>query len=74
VSRFFLIISKYGHIPDDQNVMNTSVWTNGVRFLTGAMKGFSSLRHRVQTGSGVHPDSFPMDIEGLYCGVKGTGA
>jgi hypothetical protein len=34
-------------------------WTTGVRF--PAEEGITSLRHRVQTGSGVHPASYPMD-------------
>jgi hypothetical protein len=36
----------------------------GVRFLAGA--GNVSLRHRVQTGSGAHPASYPMGYQGLF--------
>jgi hypothetical protein len=35
-------------------------WTTGVRFQSGA--GNSSHRHRVQTGSEVHPASYPVGI------------
>jgi hypothetical protein len=40
----------------------------GVRFLARA--GNLSLHHRVQTGSGAHPPSYPMDIGGVEGGVK----
>jgi hypothetical protein len=43
----------------------------GVRFLAGA--GNSSLRHRVQTGSGAHPVSYPVGTGGLSLGVKRPG-
>jgi hypothetical protein len=33
-------------------------WTAGVRLLEGT--GGFSLLHSVQTGSGAHPDSYPM--------------
>jgi len=32
--------------------------------------GFFSLRHRVQTGYGVHPVSYPMDTERSFLGDK----
>jgi len=32
----------------------------GVRLPIGVGKGFYSLRHRVQTGSGAHPATCPM--------------
>jgi hypothetical protein len=43
-------------------------WTSGVRFLAGA--GKFSLRHRVQTGSGAHPASYPMGTRDLSLVVK----
>jgi hypothetical protein len=40
-------------------------WTTGVQFLTGAMRLISlSLCHRVQTGPGAHPASYPMSTGG----------
>jgi hypothetical protein len=39
--------------------------------LAGA--GNFSLRHRVQTGSGAHPASYPMDIGGSFPGGKAGG-
>jgi hypothetical protein len=44
--------------------------TTGVRFTSRA--GHFS-RHRVQTGSGVHPASYPMDIGDSFPGSKATG-
>jgi hypothetical protein len=34
---------------------------------------FFSLRHRIQTGSGAHPASYPMDIRGSYTGGRWAG-
>jgi len=31
-------------------------------------------RHRVQTGYGAHPTSYPMDTGGSFLGSKTTGA
>jgi len=39
-------------------------WRTGVQFLVGAMMGFFSLCHHVQTESGVHPTSYPIGTEG----------
>jgi hypothetical protein len=44
----------------------------GVRFPAGA--GNFSLHHRVQTGSGAHPASYPMDARDSFPGVKAAGA
>jgi len=41
-----------------------------VRFLAEAMKRYFSLHHRFQTGSEVHPDSFPVGTEGSFPGIK----
>jgi hypothetical protein len=46
--------------------------TIGVRFPVGA--GNCSLRHRVQTGSGAHPASYPMGIGNSFTGSKAAGA
>jgi len=35
--------------------------------------GIFSLRNRVQTGTGAHPASYPMDTGGSYPGGKATG-
>jgi hypothetical protein len=40
----------------------------GVRVSAGA--GNFSLHHRVQTGSGIHPPSYPMGTRGSFPGVK----
>jgi hypothetical protein len=42
-----------------------------VRFPAGA--GNFSLRHRVQTGSGVHSASYPMGTRGSFPGGKAAG-
>jgi hypothetical protein len=39
----------------------------------GAMMGFSSLRHRVQTGSGAHPASYLMGTGCSYSVVEWSG-
>jgi hypothetical protein len=44
---------------------------SGVRFPAGA--GNSSLRHRVQNGSGAHPASYPMGTGALSLGIKRPG-
>jgi hypothetical protein len=44
----------------------------GVRFPAGAEN--LSLRHLVQTGSGTHPVSYPMDTEGSFPRDKTVGA
>jgi hypothetical protein len=38
-------------------------WTTRVQFSAGEMKGFCSLRHHVQTGSGAHPTSYPAEVK-----------
>jgi hypothetical protein len=43
-----------------------------VRFPAGA--GNFSLHHRVQTGSGAHPDSYPMGTADSFIGGKEAGA
>jgi len=37
-------------------------------------QGFFTLRYRVQTGSGVHPVSYPVGSGGLFSGGKAVGA
>jgi hypothetical protein len=44
----------------------------GVRFPAGGRN--SSLRHRVQTDSGAHPDSYPMGTGDSFPGDKAAGA
>jgi hypothetical protein len=56
-------------IETKQQVMG---WAIGVQFPAGA--GNFSLRHRVQTGSGAHPASYPMGIGGLFLGSKAARA
>jgi hypothetical protein len=43
----------------------------GVRVPAGA--GNFSLRHRVQTSTGVHPASYPMGTEDFFSGGKAAG-
>jgi hypothetical protein len=43
-----------------------------VRFPAGT--GNVSLHHRVQTGSGTHPASYPMGTGGSFHGGKAAGA
>jgi hypothetical protein len=43
-----------------------------VRVPAGA--GNFSLHHRIQTGSGAHPDSYPMGTRGSFPGGKAAGA
>jgi hypothetical protein len=56
------IVTDYG--LDDRMI--------GVRF--PAVAGKFSLRHRVQTGSGTHPASYPMGTGGSFPGDKAAGA
>jgi len=44
----------------------------GFRVPAGA--GNFSLRHRVQTGLGAHPTSYPMSTRSFFVGGKRTGA
>jgi hypothetical protein len=48
-----------------------ALWS-GVRVPVGA--GNFSLHHRVQTGCGAHPASYPMDTRGSFPGGKAAGA
>jgi hypothetical protein len=45
----------------------------GVRFPAGEGRNFS-LRHRVQTGSGAHPASYPMGTRDFFLGGEAAGA
>jgi hypothetical protein len=47
---------------------------SGSRFRFSVGAGNFSLYHRVQTGSGAHPASYPMDIRGSSPGVKRPGS
>jgi hypothetical protein len=47
-------------------------WGSAVRF--SARTGNFSLHHRVQTGSGAHPASYPMGTRGSFLGGKAAGA
>jgi hypothetical protein len=47
-------------------------WGSRVRYPAGT--GSFSLHHRVQSGSGTHPASYPMDTRGSYPGGKAAGA
>jgi hypothetical protein len=41
--------------------------------ILGRVKNFS-LHHRIQTGSGAHPASYPMGTKGSFPGGKAVGA
>jgi hypothetical protein len=56
------IVTGYG--LDDQMI--------GIRF--PARAGSFSLRHRIQTGSGAHPASYPVGTGGSFPGDKAAGA
>jgi hypothetical protein len=47
---------------------------NGVQYPAGVMMGIFFLRSRVQTGSGAHPISYPMDTGGSFPEGKSAGA
>jgi hypothetical protein len=49
-------------------------WETAVQFPAGAIIGIFSLRHRFHTGSGAHPASYPVGIEGIFPGGKAAGA
>jgi hypothetical protein len=42
----------------------------GIRFPAGAMNGFFSLRHPIQTGAGAYPASHSMGTGGFFTEVK----
>jgi hypothetical protein len=46
----------------------------GSRFRFPAGAGNFSLHHRVHTGSGAHPASYPMGTRGSFPGIKAPGA
>jgi hypothetical protein len=46
-------------------------WTTVVRFPAGA--GIFSFQHRIHTGSGAHPYSYPVGTGSLSPGVKWQG-
>jgi len=46
----------------------------GVQFPVGVIMGFSSPRHRIQTGFGAHAAFYPLGTGGSYSGCKATGA
>jgi len=46
----------------------------GIRFSAGAIMGFFSLHHRVQTGPGDHPASCSMSYRGPFSGDEAAVA
>jgi hypothetical protein len=48
------------------------MYDQGFEFWQAGVGNFS-LHHRVQTGSGAHPASYPMDMMGSYPGEKEAG-
>jgi len=49
-------------------------WMIWVRFPAGAVMGFFSFCHCIQTTSGAHVASYPMSIGGFFYGSKVAGA
>jgi hypothetical protein len=49
-------------------------WTIGVLGFDSRGGENFSLHHRVQNGSGAHPDSYPMGTRGSFLGGKAAGA
>jgi len=47
---------------------------DGVSIPDSVNNGILSLQHRVQTGSGAHPPSYPMVTGGSYTAGKAAGA
>jgi hypothetical protein len=46
----------------------------GVRFPAGAVAGNFSLHHRIQTGTGAQPSSYPMGTRGSFLRSKAAEA
>jgi hypothetical protein len=64
-------------------LMKLYIYYSAVRITTGyglddggvgVQSQLFSLLHIVQTGSGAHPASYPMDIGGSFPGGKAAGA
>jgi hypothetical protein len=51
-------------IYTDENIGVTKDWTAGVPFPAGEI--YFSVLHSIQTGSGVHPASYPVNIRPQY--------
>jgi hypothetical protein len=64
-SNLSLIIRPWARIARSVYGVVTG-WTIGVRFPAGT--GNFSLHHRVQTGSGAHPDFYPTGTGGSFLG------
>jgi hypothetical protein len=77
----FILKQRFSHLISSQVSRDSSVGIAtdygaddrmiGVRFPSGS--GNFSLRHRVQTDSGVHPATYPVDTGGSSPGVKRPG-
>jgi hypothetical protein len=69
---YFIIINNISQSRDSSVCKRLATgWMIGVGFPAGA--GNFPLHHRVQTGSGAHPASYPMCTGGSFPGVKWPG-
>jgi hypothetical protein len=83
-SKLLSFVSMYNAVTNIKGKRPTAVWRDvgaieiyelddrgsRVRFPAGAGAGIFSLHHRVQTGSGAHPASYPMGTRGSFLGGK----
>jgi hypothetical protein len=63
-----------GRSPDSSvSIADKAIgWTTRIKFPVRAKMGFP-LRHRIQTGSGALPASYPMRTGGSFTGLKVAG-
>jgi hypothetical protein len=55
-------------------IIENNIWTGRPWFNSWQGQSWDLLlRHRVQTGSGVHPTSYPISTRGYFPGGKTSG-
>jgi hypothetical protein len=69
-----LTVCKKGRRSSVGIALGYGLHDRGSRVRLPAGAGNFSLHHRVQNGSGAHPASYPMGIEGSFPGGKAAGA
>jgi hypothetical protein len=77
--RCFSQFIKYTNSPQSHDssvgiALGYGLHDEGSSVLFPAEAGNFSLHHRVQNGSGAHPDSYPMATRGSFPGGKAAGA
>jgi hypothetical protein len=70
--REYKIPNSISHKESRDSSVDIATRGSSVRFPAG--DGNFSLHHRVQTGSGAYPASYPMSTEGSLAGDKAVGA